>query len=549
MSINEMSSIEPYQAIKQSPGRIMIVDDEPMVTASIKTLLMLDTDYDVSVFNHPLAALEGLAEFQPDVVVSDFLMPDMNGIQFLREVKTRLPEATLILLTGYSDKENAIEAINSVGIYRYIEKPWDNEQLKIAIGNGLERARLLEGLRTTIGRLTEAQDQLKKYNTELEDLVEERTHHLRTAYQTMDSIFSNTAEGIIACNALGNVTMVNTKVLGWLQKKFAPNYSQTLSQTFSADQVVGSPLDQLISLTHDQSLAKLLQDLQEKPIEKIQMKEATVGLVPVEMSISPITDTLSPQESAFVIVLRDVTERREIERLRDDFMSTLTHDLRTPLLAAIQTLGFFVDGSLGPLLPRQIEILSMLINSNREMLGLVNVLLEVYKYESGRQRLILDQVNLKEMLKQVVEELSSLAQSKKQTLALKLPKNDLSLLVFADKQELRRVFMNLLGNAINYTQAEGSIQVVVNPTALDEIEEGYAIAFKDNGRGIPEQDLPQLFQRFSQGTSKQRSSGSGLGLYLSRQIVEAHHGRISVTSKEGEGSCFEVVLPEYTMPK
>jgi signal transduction histidine kinase len=120
--------------------------------------------------------------------------------------------------------------------------------------------------------------------------------------------------------------------------------------------------------------------------------------------------------------------------------------------------------------------------------------------------------------------------------------------VFADKQELRRVFMNLLGNAINYTQVEGRIQVVVTPVQVDEIEEGYAIAFKDNGRGIPEQDLPQLFQRFSQGTSKQRSSGSGLGLYLSRQIVEAHHGRISVNSKEGEGSCFEVVLPEYTLP-
>jgi PAS domain S-box-containing protein len=360
----------------------------------------------------------------------------------------------------------------------------------------------------------------------------------------MDSIFSNTAEGIIACNALGNVTMVNAKVLEWLQKKSSPTFSQTLS----ADEVMGQPLDRFISLTHDQSLAKLLQDLQEKPIEKIQMKDALVGLVPVEMSISPITDTLSSQQSAFVIVLRDVTERREIERLRDDFMSTLTHDLRTPLLAAIQTLGFFVDGSLGPLVPKQIEILSMLINSNREMLGLVNVLLEVYKYESGRQRLILDQVNLKEMLTQVVEELTSLARSKNQSLALQLPQNDGSLLVFADKQELRRVFMNLLGNAINYTQVEGRIQVVVTPVQVDEIEEGYAIAFKDNGRGIPEQDLPQLFQRFSQGTSKQRSSGSGLGLYLSRQIVEAHHGRISVNSKEGEGSCFEVVLPEYTLP-
>jgi signal transduction histidine kinase len=115
--------------------------------------------------------------------------------------------------------------------------------------------------------------------------------------------------------------------------------------------------------------------------------------------------------------------------------------------------------------------------------------------------------------------------------------------VTGDKQELRRVFVNLIGNAIHYTQAGGQITVSakLEPQSL-------TLLVGDNGRGIPEEDLVQLFQRFSQGTSKQRSSGSGLGLYLSRQIVEAHHGHIWVESTEGVGSRFYVQLPLALRP-
>jgi NtrC-family two-component system sensor histidine kinase KinB len=210
--------------------------------------------------------------------------------------------------------------------------------------------------------------------------------------------------------------------------------------------------------------------------------------------------------------------------------------LRTPLLAAIQTMGFFVDGSLGEIPPRQKELIQMLIQSNREMLGLVNVLLEVYKYESGRQKLILDTLNINELLEQVCQELSALAQSREQLLTP--PESTMPLRVLGDKQELKRVFVNLIGNAINFTPKGGKIEV-----SLQKQDACLQLCVRDNGRGIPAQDIPLLFQRFSQGTSKQRSSGSGLGLYLSRQIVEAHQGNIWVESEEGEGSRFYVSLP------
>jgi signal transduction histidine kinase len=232
--------------------------------------------------------------------------------------------------------------------------------------------------------------------------------------------------------------------------------------------------------------------------------------------------------------------RKEIERLRDDFVSTLTHDLRTPLLAAIQTLGFFLDGSLGELPARQQELITMLIQSLREMLGLVNALLEVYKYESGRQKLIFDFVDLAELVMHVCHELDALARNREQTLNLELESSQSpdAFKLRGDKQELKRVLVNLIGNAINFTPKGGTIQVMI--TRHDKL---LKVCVADTGRGIPARDIPLLFQRFSQGTSQLRSSGSGLGLYLSRQIVEAHHGQIWVESEEGDGSRFYVTLP------
>jgi DNA-binding NtrC family response regulator len=147
--------------MSESSPRILLVDDEEIVTTSIKSFLNLETEFEVIVFNSPIRALEWLKENQVDLVVSDFLMPEMDGIEFLGEVKRLYPQAVRVLLTGYADKENAIKAINDVGLYQYIEKPWDNEDLRLTMQNGLEKRLLLKRLQDKIGEVEKAHEDLR----------------------------------------------------------------------------------------------------------------------------------------------------------------------------------------------------------------------------------------------------------------------------------------------------------------------------------------------------------------------------------------------------
>ena len=146
---------------------IALVDDEPMVITSLRSYLALETDYEVLTYGDPAEALKDLPNRSLDLVISDYLMPQMNGIDFLLEVKKVHPFATRILLTGYADKENAIKAINEVGLYQYVEKPWNNDDLRITIQNGLERRFLLERLEEKIQEVQNVQQSLQDIQAQI----------------------------------------------------------------------------------------------------------------------------------------------------------------------------------------------------------------------------------------------------------------------------------------------------------------------------------------------------------------------------------------------
>jgi response regulator RpfG family c-di-GMP phosphodiesterase len=150
-----------------SESTILVVDDEEIVLKSIKNYLVLETDYNILAFTSPTEALKAIENTPIDLVISDYLMPEMNGIEFLLKVKDLHPSATRIILTAYADKENAIRAINELGLFQYIEKPWDNDELKIVIRNGLERRILMKQLEETIKEFEGSQSQLKSIHNRI----------------------------------------------------------------------------------------------------------------------------------------------------------------------------------------------------------------------------------------------------------------------------------------------------------------------------------------------------------------------------------------------
>ena len=500
---------------------VVIVDDDILVTKALGILLKIEGFKNVQLFNNPVLAVDYIKENKPSVVISDFLMPEMNGIDFLLEVKKYYNDISLILLTGYADKENAIRAINEVGLYKYIEKPWDNGALIYDIKNAIERSSLLVELQKKVDELQIANKKLEDYSSHLEDLVKEKTANILDMNGKLTQILQNCTEGILTVTPQGQICEINSgaeNILG-----------------LSKDFIDETPINKIISSSSD-----ILNEFSSEgpiKIKDISVKNPLSGrVIPIELSISPI---LSDNKfiGKYVVVIRDITIEAEINRMRDDFIATLTHDLRTPLLAGIQALEFLLNGTLGEISDKQRQILSTMKGSNEDMLGLVNALLEVYKYEAGKLNLAKTEFLINDLAESCYNEVLPLAKAKKIELSKEIDKTD-NKKIYADKTELRRVIINLLGNAINHTFENGKITI-----STDLQKDDCVLSVSDTGIGIPRCDIPKLFKRFSQGTSDKRSASTGLGLYLSRQIMEAHQGKIWLESDVGEGSCFSILIP------
>ena len=148
-------------------SRVMVVDDDALVTSSLSSFLSLEVEIEPIIFNESPKAAQYLADNEVDLIISDFLMPDMDGIQLLTEARRLQPEIPRVLLTGYADKENAIKAINEVRVFQYIEKPWDNERLREVVENAVERIFLLRLLLRKLDELSETQQELSEYRRSL----------------------------------------------------------------------------------------------------------------------------------------------------------------------------------------------------------------------------------------------------------------------------------------------------------------------------------------------------------------------------------------------
>ncbi len=498
-------------------GKIVLVDDEVMVTRTLETLLKLEGLKDTESFNDPLEALEYLKINQCELIISDFIMPKMEGIEFLSRAK-KLPmqeDTTQILLTGYADKENAIKAINEVGIFKYIEKPWNNDDLVLNIKNAIERTNLKRALKEKIIQLKKANDELEEYSKNLEALVQKRSKELYESREKLNAIFTNCADGIVTFKkdcAINSLNQAACELFGTCEKEL-------LNKNFF--ELIINEKNQRHENPFKSKKPVFLRDF-----SLVNYKNNTK--IPIEISLAKIEND---KDGFVVAVIRNVSYQKENERLRDDFIATLTHDLRTPLLAAISGLDFMLKGTLGEISEKQKELTLAMKKSNEDMLGLTNALLEVYRYEAGKIFLCKTRFCVNELIKDCAKELEVLFKQNNTEIIFDFEIEEL--MINADKNEIRRVISNLLGNAIKH--GGENTKVIVRS---QKIGKDAQISVEDNGVGLSEEDQMKLFKRFSQGTSKKRSCSTGLGLYLSRRIVEAHNGSIWVESEVDKGSKF-----------
>lgn len=221
---------------------------------------------------------------------------------------------------------------------------------------------------------------------------------------------------------------------------------------------------------------------------------------------------------------------------REQFMATLTHDLKNPLLGADRILEHLTGGKLGQLNDEQFRVLDMLRNSNKSLLNMVQNLIEVYRQKKDAGALLYEEVDMSELLGTCLSEFAHQAQARNVAI-----KSDVSspLVIEADSNSIRRVIHNLLDNALKFTPSGGHINIRTKRNGTNAL-----FKIEDTGTGIAAEEMSTLFKPFCQGAEGRKySPGTGLGLYLCRQIVEAHRGKIDCKSKPGCGTSFVVSLP------
>jgi signal transduction histidine kinase len=230
---------------------------------------------------------------------------------------------------------------------------------------------------------------------------------------------------------------------------------------------------------------------------------------------------------------------RELSNMKEEFLALTTHDLRSPLTVISGVISFFTSGRLGELSGEQKNMVAMMERNTQNLIELVNDLLDASKLESGTMRLDFASTDLRLLVKELRETMEPLAKEKEITIdeeiAAELPP------LHADRVKLRRVLVNLLSNALKFTRKGGRITV-----SAERLDDKMArVSIRDTGVGIAPDDLARLFDKYEQARSRATRSekGTGLGLYITRQLVELHGGEISVQSEVGKGSTFSFTIP------
>lgn len=366
----------------------------------------------------------------------------------------------------------------------------------------------------------------------------EMSHSLRDSYGRLafekerdETLLQSMGEGMIALDAKGNVVLINNVAMAMLefgdrQALIGKNFG-TLTTLYGQE---GKPLSQellpsAVTLQNGQIINEVF---------GFQTKDQRKMLI--NIACSPIK--LDGKISGAILILRDVTKEKEVDRMKTEFISLASHQLRTPLSAIKWFSEMLLNGDAGALSDEQKDFTKNIADSTDRMVDLVNSLLNISRIESGRIIIDPHPTDLKDLITGIVNDLKAKTEERQQTLIISvhpdMPKINL------DSRMIGQVYLNLLTNAIKYTPKKGEISVFVSKKGNDVVSQ-----VTDNGYGIPKDQQGRIFQKFfrAENVSKVETDGTGLGLYLIKAIVESSGGKIWFESEEGKGTSFWFTIP------
>ncbi len=486
--------MEKTAASKRAAPAILVIDDEERVREGCRKVLTRD-GYEVTIAESGEVGLEMIERQHYDIILLDLMMPSLSGFDVLAHVKSLHPETVIIVISGYATLENSIEAMKR-GAFDFIPKPFSPEQLRVLTRKAIE------------------------YTRAMQDIANEKSR--------MRVLINRLTDGVMATDSQKRVVLANPAFLRLAGCREVQAVGRPVGEVICSEPVEWL-IDRALALSGDELVeltAEIGGEAEAEPLGPILQARCIPYIDRAGRNVGTIT------------VLHDITALKRMDQIKSEFVSMVSHEIRSPLNSVLAQMQIILDGLAGEVTPRQQEILSRASAKVKTLVTLSSELLDLARIESGLINQEKEQLNFSDILEEQVAFHGATAQAKGISLALEpLPK---LAPVVVHRRNMEEVFSNLITNAINYTPEGG--KVVVSAT----MEGGYLRAsVSDNGIGMAPEDLCHIFNRFYRIKSDKTRFiiGTGLGLAIVKSIVEAHNGFIRVESEPDRGSTFHVYIP------
>lgn len=482
-------------------GRILVVDDEPGMREGCRRLLAAE-GHEVTLAESGEQAVALFAPGRFDVALIDLKMPGISGIEVLERLRRVDPECTYLIVTAYASLETAVTATRN-GAYDYVPKPFTPDELISVVNRAL------------------ALHRLRAEAAELRRQAERNLLLISTEQSRIRTIIHSMADGVMVTNRDRMLVLYNPALLRLLGLKAdLPDLGKPPSpDLFPPD------------------LLALMEEMYAAADVSMLSRELAGGPPYLAATISVVRDE-ARDPLGLVAVIRDVTEAKSLQQRMGEFVSLVAHELRSPLGAIAQYLDVILAGIASGSPDKERQILARCRARVQGLSQLVRDLLDFSRLGHGASRRMAP-LDLREVLEETAAFSAAPAAQKQVSVALRCPSR--LPLVEADREEMRRLFTNLVDNAIKYNRQGGSVEIVARDG------DGFLVVeVIDTGVGIPRGAIARLGETFYRVRSPETLAipGTGLGLSICKQILDAHNGHLEVESEQGRGSTFRVLLPK-----